>query len=80
MLEHLARPEAPAPAVLEAVIASAPDGDGRVFVTVPDLDPDLRHGPCPVMPRGDTDPARGDRALVAFTATGDPWVLAWEPA
>jgi hypothetical protein len=67
-------------ATVAGLIASPPDASGRVFVTIPSYDPSLRHGPCPVMPRGAAQPARGDRCLVVFTDEAEPWVVAWEPA
>jgi len=61
-------------------IATEPDSDGRVEVVTPGFSDDLRHGPCPVMPRGELMPKRGDRCLVAFDEGRRPWVIAWEPA
>jgi hypothetical protein len=66
-------------ALFEGVVASGPDVDGHVEVVIPAFDPDLRHGPCPVMPRGNGFPQRGDRCLVVFADRDrTPWVAAWD--
>lgn len=65
-------------ALFEGIVATAPDADGHVEVVIPAFDPSLRHGPCPVMPRGGGLPERGDRCLVAFGEDRAPWVVAWD--
>lgn len=67
-------------ALMEGVVATAPDADGRVMVVIPALHPSYRHGPCPAMPRGTLMPSRGARCLVAFSDEDRPWLVAWEPA
>jgi hypothetical protein len=66
--------------LIEGVIASAPDADRRVTVTIPTFHPDQTFGPCPYMPRGGALPAVGARCLVALDETGiqEPWVPAWD--
>lgn len=66
--------------LVDAIIQTAPDSAGRVMVTVAALDPEQEIGPCPVMPRGSTLPAGGERALVELDGASDrSWVVAWEP-
>lgn len=49
----------------EGRIAAAPEGDDQVMVTLDDFDGGQELGPCAYMPRGDVEPAAGDRCLVA---------------
>ncbi len=62
----------------DGYVATDPDADGHVEVVTPGFADDLRHGPCPVMPRGVGMPERGDRCLVAFGDDRRPWVVAWD--
>ncbi|MEJ7824917.1 MAG: hypothetical protein WKF48_05785 [Solirubrobacteraceae bacterium] len=65
----------------EGLIATAPDADARVMVTLPDFDPKQKLGPCVFTPRGTTLPSPGDPCLVAHvtSARGDTWwVLAFD--
>lgn len=79
--ELFAPAEAAQPAIRQARIATAPAADGRVMVTVRSVTGDrVRLGPCPVMPRGAVQPARGDHAWVGFDDQGEPVVLVWHPA
>lgn len=52
-----------------------------VMVTIPAFDENLRWGPCPWMPRGNsiTFPTRGDAALVMFDNERTPWIISWVP-
>lgn len=59
-------------------IADDPTDDG-VEVTLDAYGP-LRFGPAPYMPRGATEPTRGDRALVVFDDGDEPWVVTWWPS
>lgn len=74
------------PVLWEAIVATDPtNSTDPVFVTIAGKDDDLyRYGPCPWSPRiHDADeyatPTRGDRALVAFSDDGSPWVIQWWP-
>lgn len=80
-LDEIVRPAAQGggePVLCDGVIASPPDADGLVEVTIPGFADDLRFGPCPYNPRGAGEPLRGDRCLVAFDDNGDPWVVSYE--
>lgn len=68
--------------IVNGTIASAPDGDDRVLVTIDDFDDDQPIGPCPYMPREGAPPSIGDPCLVALAASSSTslsWVLAYEP-
>lgn len=60
----------------EGVIASGPDENGHVEVTIPAFDSSLRFGPCPYVARGASTPERGDLCLVIFAEGRHPWVIA----
>lgn len=61
-------------------VASHQD-EARVLIT--SFDSAATFGPCPWPSRHDGAglvlPARGDRALVAFSDDNQPWVVAWWP-
>lgn len=69
------------PVAYEAEIAAAPGSvSDPVHVVIPAIDRSLRVGPCPWTPRpGAALPARGDRALVIFSDTEEPWIVTWWP-
>jgi hypothetical protein len=51
-----------------------------VMVTIPDMDPDFRIGPCRWQSRdSSTLPLRGDQCLVVFDNNFEPWVSVWWP-
>lgn len=68
------------PTAFDALIANSPVSDtDDLFVTIPGFDEGANQwGPCPFMPRGDVLPSRGDMALVVFSDSNVPWVVAWE--
>lgn len=52
----------------------------KLYVTIPDLDPTLRVGPCRWQSRDAVSlPVRGDRCLVIFDNDREPWIVAWWP-
>lgn len=71
---------APLPGLVEGVIATAPDANGHVYVTLPTFDSERRLGPCPYTPRGTATPSRDASCLVAFDEALRPWVVTWDGA
>lgn len=81
------------PQLHEATVAETPSShDQQIRVVIPTFSFQDRIGPCPWTPRVEPHPepdnpsavifrfpTRGDRAAVAFTADGDPWIVAWWP-
>jgi hypothetical protein len=54
--------------------------DDLAYVIIPDLDSQLKVGPCRWQARDTvTLPASGDEALVVFDNDNSPWVVAWWP-
>lgn len=52
----------------------------KLMITIPDLDPSLRLGPCSWMPRDAVSlPSKGDDCLVILDNDREPWVVAWWP-
>lgn len=70
-----------APHIWEGFIATNPnDISTKVFVTIPDYDPELRFGPCRWQSRdASTLPERGDPCLVIMDNNRNIWVVAWWP-
>lgn len=67
------------PAAWEGVVATGASGaDDPVFVLLDGFD-DRRHrwGPCFYIPRERQLPQRGDRCLVVFSDTQQPWLTSW---
>lgn len=64
--------------LVQGRIASAPDSDDRVMVTVDAFAADQLIGPCRYMPRGALAPAEGDVCVVAQLPNGEDWVIAFD--
>jgi len=83
-MSHLFDDVPPRPAMKQAwagvVATAAPNMSSDVWVTIPDLDPDTRVGPCHWQSRNNIDlPDRGDTCLVIFDNDNQPWVVCWWP-
>lgn len=67
------------PQAFEGIVANDPsDGNDNLFVTIDAFDGGQhKWGPCPFMPKAGQLPEKGDRALVVFSDTGEPWVTCW---
>lgn len=62
------------------IASNPPDFKTRVYVTIPDLDPDLKIGPARWQTRDPIGlPVKGDDCLVIFDNDREPWVVMWWP-
>lgn len=62
------------------VATDASDFADMIWVILPDLDEELRIGPCRWQSRNSIDlPSRGDVCLVIFDNENRPWVPVWWP-
>lgn len=62
------------------IASSPPDFTTKVYVTIPDLDPNLKIGPARWQTRDPVGlPVKGDDCLVILDNDNEPWVVMWWP-